>query len=226
MFILCKTERAIGVKLTEALSLLPEHLNSWSCKSATFCPLSCPGEWQRVYGANRGALRRNFESHDKWQSHANGLSLRRRARSRGILVNISRGNVVKLLLLSVRISSSWRLLTACSSMHTIWLWSNCKLRSAETPLNIRFDIAAISLFDKSLWGDERERENEWKKFFFSGGEKTIMSAKKGENFTYTRTKLDMLANKLSGSALILLLFNRLRNKSGWKRRHFWLQTKF
>lgn len=130
---------------------LPEHLNSWSCKSATFCPFNWLGEWQRVYGASRGALRRNFESHDRWQSHANGLSDKRRARSRGMLENISRGIVVMLLLLSVKISSSWRFLTAISSMQTIWLWSNWRLRRAGTPLNIRFDIAAISLFDKSLW---------------------------------------------------------------------------
>lgn len=135
---------------------LPEHLNSWSCKSATFCPFNWLGEWQRVYGANRGALRRNFESHDKWQSHANGLSESRRARSRGILENISRGSVVKLLLFNVRISSSWRFLTACSSMQTIWLWSNWRLRNAETPLNIRFEIAPISLFDKSLRDTKRE----------------------------------------------------------------------
>lgn len=129
----------------------PEHLNSWSCKSATFCPFSWLGEWQRVYGASRGELRRNFESHDRWQSHAKGLSDKRSARSRGMLENISRGIVVMLLLLSVKISSSWRFLTAISSMQTIWLWSNWRLRSAGTPLNIRFEIAAISLFDKSLW---------------------------------------------------------------------------
>lgn len=136
---------------------LPEHLNSWSCKSATFCPFSWPGEWQRVYGASRGALRRNFESHDRWQSHANGLSERRNARNRGMLENISRGIVVMLLLLSVKISNSWRFLTAISSMHTIWLWSSWRLRSAGTPLNIRFDIAAISLFDKSLWRERLDK---------------------------------------------------------------------
>lgn len=138
------------------LDVLPEHLNSWSCKSATFCPFSWLGEWQRVYGANRGALRRNFESHDRWQSHANGLSDKRKARSRGMLENISRGIVVMLLLLSVKISNSWRFLTAISSMQTIWLWSIWRLRSAGTPLNIRFEIAAISLFDKSLvWKKKR-----------------------------------------------------------------------
>lgn len=131
---------------------IPEHLNSWSCKSATFCPFNWLGEWHRVYGANRGALRRNFESHDKWQSHANGLSESRNARSRGMFENISRGIVVMLLLFNVRISNSWRFLNACSSIQTIWLWSNWRLRSAVTPLNIRFDIAAISLFDKSLLG--------------------------------------------------------------------------
>jgi hypothetical protein len=138
---------------------IPEHLNSWSCKSATFCPFNWLGEWHRVYGANRGALRRNFESHDKWQSHANGLSDSRNARSRGMFENISRGIVVMLLLFNVRISNSWRFLNACSSIQTIWLWSNWRLRSAVTPLNIRFDIAAISLFDKSLL--EIRRNKEW-----------------------------------------------------------------
>lgn len=145
------------VELVQAT--IPEHLNSWSCKSATFCPFNWLGEWQRVYGANRGALRRNFESHDRWQSQANGLSERRSARSRGMLENISRGIVVMLLLLSVKISNSWRFLTAISSMQTIWLWSNWRLRSAGTPLNIRFDIAAISLFDKSLWRLKREYDD-------------------------------------------------------------------
>lgn len=139
-----------AVRYEKKCESLPEHLNSWSCKSATFCPFNWLGEWQRVYGASRGALRRNFESHDRWQSHANGLSDKRKARSRGMLENISRGIVVMLLLLSVKISSSWRFFTAISSMHTIWLWSNWRLRSAGTPLNILFDIAAISLFDKSL----------------------------------------------------------------------------
>lgn len=41
----------------------------------------------------------------------------------------------------------------------------------------------------------------------------IKHREREEEFTYTRTKLDMLANKLSGSALILLLFNRLQNKN-------------
>lgn len=129
---------------------VPEHLNSWSCKSATFCPFSWLGEWQRVYGANRGELRRNLESHERWQSHAKGLSDKRKARSRGMFENISRGIEVMLLLLSVKISNSWRFLTAISSMQTIWLWSSCRLRSAGTPLNIRLDTAAISLLDKSL----------------------------------------------------------------------------
>lgn len=150
-------------KLCEPFSAaLPEHLNSWSCKSATFCPFNWPGEWHRVYGANRGALRRNFESHDRWQSHANGLSDKRNARRRGMLENISRGIVVMLLLFSVKISNSWRFLTAISSMQAIWLWSNWRLRSAGTPLNIRFDIAAISLFDKSL-KEEKKARRRWNK---------------------------------------------------------------
>lgn len=37
-----------------------------------------------------------------------------------------------------------------------------------------------------------------------------------KSFTYTLTKLDMLASKLSGSALILLLFNRLRKERSRK----------
>lgn len=156
-----------------------------------------------MYGAKRGALRRNFESHDRWQSQANGLSDKRKARRRGMLENISRGIVVMLLLLSVKISSSWRFLIAISSMQTIWLWSNWRLRSAGTPLNIRFDIAAISLFDKSLKTERRRQE--------------MMKWKKGmrchkKSFTYTLTKLDMLESKLSGSVLILLLFNRLRKE--------------
>lgn len=150
-------------KLCWACKLLssPEHLNSWSCKSATFCPFNWLGEWQRVYGANRGALRRNFESHDRWQSHANGLSDKRKALSRGMLENISRGIVVMLLLLSVSISNSCRFFTAISSMHTIWLWSSWRLRSAGTPLNIRFDIAAISLFDKSLKKKKERKKAKW-----------------------------------------------------------------
>lgn len=79
----------------------PEHLNSWSCRSATFCPLSWLGEWHLVYGAKRGALRKNRDNQDKWQSHANGLSESLRARIRDIPVNISRWRAVTLLLLIV-----------------------------------------------------------------------------------------------------------------------------
>lgn len=86
-------------------------------------------------------------------------------------------------------------------MQTIWLWSNWRLRSAGTPLNIRFDIAAISLFDKSL-----KKGKTMKIFVF--GEWGVIK----QSFTYTLTKLDMLASKLSGSVLILLLFNRLRKR--------------
>lgn len=80
---------------------LPEHLNSCSCRSATFCPLSCDGDWHLVYGARRGALRKNRDSQDKWQSHAKGLSERRNARKRLKALNVLWGSDVKLLLLSV-----------------------------------------------------------------------------------------------------------------------------
>lgn len=80
---------------------LPEHLKSCSCSSAKLCPFSWLGEWHRVYGAKRGELRKYRDSHDKWQSHVNGLSDNRNARMRGIPLNISRGNAVTLLLFSV-----------------------------------------------------------------------------------------------------------------------------
>lgn len=80
---------------------VPEHLKSCSCKSATLWPFNWLGEWHRVYGAKRGELRKNRASHDRWQSHANGLSDNRSARMRGIPLKISRGNAVMLLLFSV-----------------------------------------------------------------------------------------------------------------------------
>lgn len=81
--------------------VLPEHLKSCSCSSAKLWPLSWLGEWHRVYGAKRGELRKYRDSHDKWQSHVNGLSDNRNARTRGIPLNISRGNAVILLLFRV-----------------------------------------------------------------------------------------------------------------------------
>lgn len=54
-----------------------------------------------MYGAKRGVLRKNFDSHDKWQSQANGLSDNRNARIRGKPANTSRGKVVMLLLFKV-----------------------------------------------------------------------------------------------------------------------------
>lgn len=101
----------IGHHLTPSLSLplaldhhpplhLPEHLKSWSCRSATFCPLSWLGEWHLVLGARRDADRKYRESHDRWQSQANGLSDRRSARRRRPAKR-SRGKAVKLLLFKV-----------------------------------------------------------------------------------------------------------------------------
>lgn len=80
---------------------LPEHLYSWSWRSATFCPLKWLGVWHLVYGAKRGALRKKRDNHDKWQSHENGLSDNRRARKRGIPANKLGANVVMLLLFKV-----------------------------------------------------------------------------------------------------------------------------
>lgn len=80
---------------------LPEHLKSCSCRSATFWPLSWPGEWHRVYGARRDAFFRYRANQERWQSHANGFSERRSARRRGIPANMSRGSVVMLLLFKV-----------------------------------------------------------------------------------------------------------------------------
>lgn len=80
---------------------LPEHLKSCSCKSATLWPFNWLGEWHRVYGAKRGADRKNRDNHDRWQSHPNGLSDNLSARMRGNPLNISRDSVVILLLFSV-----------------------------------------------------------------------------------------------------------------------------
>lgn len=89
------------MRISKAKQFSPEHLNSWSCRSATFCPFNWLGEWHLVYGARRGALRKNRDNQDKWQSHANGLSESRRARIRDIPLNISRCKAVTLLLLIV-----------------------------------------------------------------------------------------------------------------------------
>lgn len=80
---------------------LPEHLKSCSCSSETLCPFKWLGEWQRVYGARRDELCKYRDNHDKWQSQVNGLSDNRSARIRGIPLNMSRGNVVILLLFNV-----------------------------------------------------------------------------------------------------------------------------
>lgn len=81
--------------------VLPEHLNSWSCTSTTFCPFSWLGEWHLVYDDKRGALFKYFDNHDKWQSQPNGLSDKRNDFNLGIPLKISRGSVVKLLLFKV-----------------------------------------------------------------------------------------------------------------------------
>lgn len=79
----------------------PEHLNSWSCRSATFCPLSCVGEKQRVYRARRGKRLSQRASQDRWQSQIRLLSDRRSVRSRNNSSNRFSGSDVKLLLFSV-----------------------------------------------------------------------------------------------------------------------------
>lgn len=82
----------------EEFANIPEHLNSWSWRFATFWPFNCDGDWQRVYGAKRGALRRKRDSHDKWQSQENGLSDKRKARNRVKPLNTLCGSDVMLLL--------------------------------------------------------------------------------------------------------------------------------
>lgn len=71
------------------------------------CPFKWLGEWQRVYGDRLGDECKKSNSHARWQSQANGLSDNRRARNRGIPVNISRGIAVMLLLFSVLMFSFW-----------------------------------------------------------------------------------------------------------------------
>lgn len=79
---------------------LPEHLKSGSWRSATFCPFSWLGDRHLVLGASRDAVRKYLESHDRWQSHAKGLSESRRALNRSP-TKTSLGSVVKLLLFNV-----------------------------------------------------------------------------------------------------------------------------
>lgn len=95
----------------DRMSHLPEHLKSCSCSSAKLCPFNWLGEWHRVYGANRGELRKYRDNHDKWQSHVNGLSDNRNARMRGIPLKISRGNAVMLLLFKVLVERKMNMKT-------------------------------------------------------------------------------------------------------------------
>lgn len=80
---------------------LPEHLKSGSWSSATFWPFNWDGDWHLVCCALRGVLRKNLDNHDKWQSHANGFSDKRRARNRPKPLKTLCGIVVKLLLFKV-----------------------------------------------------------------------------------------------------------------------------
>lgn len=80
---------------------LPEHLNSWSWRSAMFCPLRWLGEWHLVYWAKRGECRRYLANQDNWQSQWRRFSLRRNVRNRNMLLNISLPSHVKLLLFNV-----------------------------------------------------------------------------------------------------------------------------
>lgn len=79
----------------------PEHLNSWSCRSAMFCPLRWLGEWHLVYCPRRGECLKYRASQDNWQSQCKRFSLKRNVRNLNMLLNMSFPSHVRLLLFNV-----------------------------------------------------------------------------------------------------------------------------